>query len=1105
MMKNNAVYMDASSFKKTKPASFKSILSFFMAGFFIVVALLPTMISLTTSGNKNEPAVSSASALEWNKFMMCEVFPEPADRIYQYASTTDLQFAFRSKSAMTSGADKVDSFLNGILNLTSVTNINELNSHILGYNVTELTEMKYPVDMELDPEERFNKGAHINPFDRFGVAGLTFSGYMGEWRHVVIDACAQNTEPSDPKAGLFYEDRLEPRSVWADISDSKDPRTKIFNKGYPPVGVAFMNIVANWIFTLAKIIVVLTVALVGIAFSDIITLIGLDTMLGSSGGFITALFNSVFMPFIVLIFVFVGVSIIRAGASGKTRQALSETIRSIVLFFLAIFISFSPGWLITLPNNLSMIIQAVTLSAMNNSLSGGGGMCATDIGSFEGKILSSSIDVDYAIDNPDKTMNIIEQASTTIRSSVGCQMWQMLLLKPWAQAQYGTDWNNLWARGEIPDWAPNGATDLENRDENAEMVGDAAVPMGDGTFIHNWALFQISTQTNVHAPIGHEGDVAKKTTGLANDWWRVADVLSGYYEKSVPPSGEPGEPTDEYKVIADDINVSPYWDTWTGGNTMERIWVAGSAVIIAAVGSSGIIIFASLSAIYAIGVTLMIAFAPVVLLVGCFPGQGWEIFKSWITLIVQATGKRIAAGILLVLSIAFTSAALKMMEDIGWIQGILLLIVSMLALIKGREMVFRTMSSFSFAGYSMTRSAQRVSAGMKKTVNKTTVDPTVATGRMIGSVTGGAVAAKANGGSTLNGLAYGLKNEMTNITYRNKHLRNIITQYEISKQNMGHASIGQHTCEGCGEPLDKDSSGMFYGGRDASGKYFCNTCLEEDTAGRLSPVTAKVGKKEYHCNRCGQDLSPDSGTYNFKGGKDAAGNLYCRRCFFDEMGSTVEGVNGKPKTAEYEGSEVKYHEEVLTPERVVKDAKQTARVEKKMLHKQQKHQRKVTKNQNKVNSRGKLTREQAERIYAAMNDANNRAKHVKTESLKEDKFYAKYQQMINETTDKRRPYIEEKVRNTFERKINEVDRRIVEHRESGDENKDNLIPTLPDEIKPYIDEQEYNKHWVIGNYNAVRSMYITAYADRFRDKFNENVINDEFLLALYEKKIETER
>lgn len=793
---------------RQRPAAFKALAATFVA---VLFGCLAVFSSFSTDNRKAE----AFDSVQW---AMCYFGSDSIPgMIYQSTQSSDLQFALRSKSSITSGIGDVESGLNWILDVFG-PGFAKVNEPITGYSLEPFVDP----EAEVPPaEERFNKGMKVNPFDRFGVAGLNFTAYTGEWKHVVIDACNPSASPQDPKAGVFYEDRLEPRSTWEDIDNTSDVRTKQFSRGFTSqFGTSMADMFANGIFNVTKTAVVITVGLINFSFTDIVQVMGINELLVGSdgGGMFSLLFSGIFTPLIVIVFAITGLKIFWDGIVQKQyRSALTTVLRSVVLFMIAIIIAAAPLSYITLPNKVAVIAQSIILNTMNSSLAGGNGLCSTNIG---------SVDIDL-VKNPNaEPQDILTQASESMRSAVGCQFWQMFLLKPWVQGQFGTDWEKLYANGKIAEWAKM-STSADLKNQNEAMVGDAPVPMGDGTFIHNWALFQLSTQTNVHTPVGHEGEKSKYTAGVANDWWRIVDTLSNYQEEEatteIHASGTNGFSENITYTVPKKTEVSQYWDTWTGNTAYNRMWTAMSSVIIAVIGLAAPLFFAFLSAVYSVGVAFLMAFAPIMLLLGCWAGKGWEIFKGWGELVVNTTLKRIATGILLSLVIGLEVAAIQLMETVGWWTGILMLIIVSVIMITSRAKIINMLASVRFASTNFSASAEKLT---NSTMGAIKLPTRVATSAVMGGV-----GSKRYGQNFATGAKAAVRDELKQFGRRHDAFRSAMTEYDQAKMHDGELFDGQNTCATCGKRIDYEEDQMgqqfFHGARTASGNIICYQCFQD--------------------------------------------------------------------------------------------------------------------------------------------------------------------------------------------------------------------------------------------------------------------------------------
>lgn len=763
-----------------------------------------------------QKAVKDASAFDPVGSVICGLFPEDGAvrTAYQASQTDTLYFNLQSKSAVSSGKDDVGTGLNWILEASGMADFDKVNEGIIGQELekagTSLREKK----SEEELKENWNKGPAVSPFDRFGMAGTTFSSYNGEWKYYKVDACSDE-DPVDLHEGAFYDGRLEAKSTWEDRSDSTDPRTVQHYKGETSrFWFGFVTLIANLIFWVTKFITTATIAFVNFSFSDMSKVMGINGILSgnsSSDGIFGQLFNSVYTPLIILALAVTGIKIFIDGAVKKQyRNALGTAAISVGMFIFAIVVAVKPALFVNLPNNAATVVQAVIVKSFSGELSGDRGLCATDIGSKPIGIQSGA--------SGKSDQDFLENIAVNMRSSIGCNFWQTFVFEPWAQGQWGTDWNETWAKGKTAKWAPVGHKELQNT--NGEVVGDAAVPLGGGKVMYNWAVFNMSTMTNAHSPIGHEGSYSKYSQGVANDWWRTVDALTNYEEvanKDQVVSADTGSEDIEYTVPKGNAPLEE-WDTWSGNNPGTRFASAISSLFIGAVGLIAPFFFGLMAAVYSLGMTIVMVFLPVMLLFGAWGGRGFEIFKQWARLLWKLFTQRIAVGIMLMLSIVFVNAAIVLMDSVGWWQGALMLMVLTFILVKSRHKIMDMLSASNAGG--MSRIATRIGQGFSD------VGRTV--GGIAASTAGGAAYSKMKGGTIRGGASTGFKSEMNNLSYRTPFLREV----RIAQQSM-RASDGEihdqngdlvKYCALCQEPLE-DGTVVKMG---ANGLWYCQFCAESE-------------------------------------------------------------------------------------------------------------------------------------------------------------------------------------------------------------------------------------------------------------------------------------
>lgn len=783
----------ANTFTKKKSKLFYAFALFF-------IALMAGLTAITSLGSFQTAYADDEDGNSIAAWIACGSFGGEGSMphtIYRFNYTDDFHFTSESKSVASGGTEDVEGVLNSFVSVQKENSFKEINQAILGVN--------------LDNGEvlgGFNDGTSVTAFDRFGLAGLNWTRYNGEWRYNYVDVCNQRT-PTDLKLGVFYEDRLEPRSTYGDIEETKDVRTSQFGTGLASrFGEGMLNTAANWTFLITKGIVALAIALVNFSFTDFVHYFGVDDLLGADDGIYKVLFNGIYMPLIYIVMFFTAVTIFYKGIIKRQyRGALGVLFRSIVLFMIAVAISVAPLFFVTLPNNVATVGQSLLINTMSTSMAGGSGLCSI------GHTASSEVDInpDAPTDvlNPEESQDLLTKASDTMRSIVDCQLWSTFLLKPWSLGQFGVDYNKLYAEGHIPSdaYGDPGEVIIDNED----MVGNAAVPMGGGTFIHNWALFHISTTTNVHSPYGMdpaEPVLSVYTNGVANDWYRIVDALSNYNEKEtetahdgVRASNNASEPIESIIYMEPDLSKTPteYWANWVGGNSADRIGIAFTSIIGAAAGLFTVIVFGFLAVIYSFGIVLMMAVAPLFFLAGSWGDRGWEAFKGWGQTVLNLIIKRILIGVILILNLIILTTVLNMMSDQDYFWGVAVMAIVSVILWQFRHKIMDAVGgifTFNFANSNLEGRAGQAFGRIKQ---ETRIASQGAANIGVAAVVGG-IAAKRNGASGVDGFKSGLKEELKNQAYRSNS--NIVRQALLTSSSVKGDTLGaSDICPGCGETI----------------------------------------------------------------------------------------------------------------------------------------------------------------------------------------------------------------------------------------------------------------------------------------------------------------
>lgn len=722
--------------------------------------------------------------------------------LVNFYSTDYFHYIMRSKSAVTS-IDNVNAiWLNKFLEVSGF-DFNKTNETILGRPLN-------PTAVPEGSTAEANKSApRVSAFDRFGVAGLKWSSYQGEWKYYHVDACSNSDRVSPTNYGAFYDGRLEPKSTHNEIATSIDVRSIQFNKGVlSNFATAFTDTISNLLFTVTKAIVSLTIVFVGLSFTDVTTLFGMLDKDGNGDGtasnLFTDLFNGVFSGFILITFLFTALFIIYKGLiKRELRFALNTLIKTILIFVVAVIIASNPAYWIGIPNKAATYGQALVLSSMNGLYTDTStALCETDVAS-----INEGVAIDLTKSEDLKTQ--FDKTNENMKSMIGCKMWETLLFKPWVRGQFGAEYEDL--------------DNTKVKNNNEAWVGVPSVPVGNDISINNWALFHLSTQTNAHASVGGEG-LPVVINGVNGDWWRTADALSNYEEEQITEVDSSG--VNRNFQVPVQTTPTEFWQSWVGNNRTERFGVAFISIIFGIVGSIAPLVFGIASAVYGLGITLLMMVSPVFLLLGTWGGRGDKIFNGWLSALVNTTIKKVGVGLLLIISLSFSMIIMGMIGEIGFIKSFLLMVIVSAILIKNKDKLLDMIASVDFGGSfnPLTKANQLMNAQKKSAKEIANIG--------VAAIAGG-VAAKKSGQSISSGVRVGVGRQIKNRLYTSSMGMEIIRQSDISK---GGEKIGRHTCVTCHMPLGFNTKEVAY--QDDYGNYYCKDCADETGLENMYEVIA---------------------------------------------------------------------------------------------------------------------------------------------------------------------------------------------------------------------------------------------------------------------------
>lgn len=469
----------------------------------------------------------------------------------------------------------------------------------------------------LDPKQPISHYACANP------DGTIMKDDMGEIEYLYLKNNRGSTEflnPNCAKArppiggGLFgsgWHINMPPDTRHIDSVSQEKGLTKMISPQYTN---ATMSVSRSFSSFIAK----LTNTILGLSFSPILQELGIDKIISELvDGFKT----TIFFPMSTLV--------AAIGAMLLFLQLIKNG--SAWQLLISIFITF----LIFIAGATFLMNPEVTLKLVD------------EVPSKLDNFLASAIIVE-----DDGTSYCSTGADMDGIRSAQCNVWGIMVFNPWVHLQFGTGYENLYAKGH----SLAGGGEFQNN--NSNLVGDAGVYMGGGHTIHNWALYQLDK-----TKAGTINDKPIEPMGIVDkDMYRIVDLQAG------PNNGADSD--------------KRYFETWSGSEIrsplLTMLTIIQTLITFFAVASLGINKI-EVSFMFAIS----IVFLPIMLLYALLP-QGKLKLKDYLSTLVSLLIKR--AAIVLMLSILLKMLSLAYSRSDSITNGALICItISVVFLMYKKE------------------------------------------------------------------------------------------------------------------------------------------------------------------------------------------------------------------------------------------------------------------------------------------------------------------------------------------------------------------------------------------------------------------------------------
>lgn len=794
-----------------------------------LIALLITLVSIIPIAFVGISSTTPDSHADLVQYLMCSwdsddgKSPALVKSMYEIATTDDLQRQINYKSQAGADTDTVSN----LPNLISGKDYDKVQLDIL--NTGNATKTTY------------------TPYDRFGFSGMNFTDYNGEWNWYKVYYCRANgkgygdtKDPEDGHLNEYYKERKghRPMDTYDGIKSSKDPRAERKAQALASFGNNWNLNISNFLFTITKVLTSLVGMTMELTLTDMSSKLGVTGFIsgnGSTTGLYNLLFKNLFMQMISIMMVITAlVMLIRFIKHNKFRESLSSSFSALGCLFVGLIMMVNPAIFINLPNTIGMIGQGLMLSGISSVTNDNStGFCNTSSGSKKNDVINIELTGNLQQDGNNIAKQLDDSGSAT-RRNLECEYYVIFALQPYALGQYGANYTDLWAEGH----AQSGGGTLGNT-MSSSYTGNAPVPLGNNKVMYNWMIYQISTQTNRHIDSSTvnqtNGKMTKpdkgkeftsasqyesqltKADGTNTDWWRVVDAMANYKTDS---NGNPDKSTANKPV--------EYWNTWVGGNNMQRLLVVILSLFFAIVGLAAPIAIGLSVIAYAIGSVLIMGFAPVALTFGMWAGHGQRILKGWLQLLGTMVLKRIVMGfIFMLLTVFMIKIAAGITNVAGYFQSMVLISIVSYALARNRKIIANMLGRVHIGGaMNLTKGAEGGAGSLMKT-GRAGVQSIG--GGIVGGIAG--VKQRVGGNNPVKGFTKGAARSMKTTIAHSAYQTQAGREYAEATRKMDSArnrpSRENVYCDRCGR-LITGAGEVMEEGRDYNttndGRVLCNEC-----------------------------------------------------------------------------------------------------------------------------------------------------------------------------------------------------------------------------------------------------------------------------------------
>lgn len=451
--------------------------------------------------------------------------------------------------------------------------------------------------------------------------------------------------------------------------------------------------IGNFGMKITSAITAATVEIVDLSYTPVLQKLGFDKIIAST---ITTFRDSVFFPFSVMV---VGISALMTMISSFRRGNVGAAIRKIatmlITFFVCTFIMLTPKTFITLSDTVPAEIEQGLVAGIFS--------LTPDAHADE---LCTATKTSTATTNGNDGFTPSDETRT-----MECEVWRAFDFTPWVHGQWGTAYDNLYASDQV-------AIPTRMTNTDGDLVGDAAVPMGNSTTENNWALYQLQTMAEGTITTTDPTVVVGKTN---NNIYRMVDLQAG------PENGAGRD--DEF------------FNSWSGGG-YQRFFVGLFSPIVSVLGMFAVSLLALPKIELSLLMGLLFLFFPFYALFGLYMDAGNVRLKKYGMTILSYEVQRIVL-------VAMLAVLLKIMTSMvesspNYLLSAIVTSIICLVFIKNRKSVMGMVES-AFGVTGSVLSAASVGGNARRKMSASMPKGIKSYSYRVGAETRGAVAGAAAG------------------------------------------------------------------------------------------------------------------------------------------------------------------------------------------------------------------------------------------------------------------------------------------------------------------------------------------------------------------------